>query len=58
MHITQRKNGYSVVSVSREFTCGFLPAEVAPIRACSFGKQMTSSNGTTSAEEILQTNSQ
>jgi len=56
--ITHRKNGDSVVSVSREFGCGFLPSEVAPICACSFGKQMTSTNGTTSAKEILQPNSQ
>jgi hypothetical protein len=29
--ITHRKNGNSVVSVSREFVCGFLTAEIAPI---------------------------
>jgi hypothetical protein len=55
--IIRRKKGDSVVSISREFGSGFLAAEVVPISACSFDKQMTSTNGTTSTEEILQPNS-
>ncbi|WP_419293383.1 hypothetical protein [Clostridium diolis] len=47
-----RKKRYSVVSVSRECSCGFLTVEVVPISACSCDKRMTSKNQTTSTEEI------
>jgi hypothetical protein len=50
--IASRKSGYSVVSVAREYVCGFLPLEVVPIPACSLGELRTSKNGTTSNEEI------
>ncbi|WP_139355282.1 hypothetical protein [Clostridium saccharobutylicum] len=56
--VANRKKWCAVVSVTREKDCGFLTVEVASIPVCSLIKLMTCKNGTTSAEEILQSFSQ
>jgi len=51
-----RKESYSVIPVIKRISCGFLPAKVAPIHACSLGKLGTGEDGTTSDGEIPTTN--